>query len=228
MNHVINNPDDENRPPSAREDIPPAPPKPPEFTKPNISGLAEMIGKARKSPQDVAALVTTTKVHVAMPILKPLTKGKYWRVRTGSEWSYQENSFLMLPPDFDSDRKEFMLVSPVLEEFVKSKPQVRNLARIFGLAFVLDAHGGPAYWALNLSDTGAWGTSARAIVGELQQDWGMLCPEQGRYSCERPEDDLGDPVWPAGDPNTWLEKAFTGRVIESEDHPEIKKLLGKK
>lgn len=195
---------------------------------PGPDDLASIIRRARKAPEEVAALVSMKKEHVAVSIMKPPTKGKYWRVRDGEGWSYQENSFLMLPPEFEGDRKDFLLVRPDLEEFVLSKPQLRAVVRTVGLAFMVDAHGGPAYWALNLGDSRNWGASARAIVAELTSAWGTVCSEAGRYVLVRPEDDLGEPIWPVGSPDDWLGRAFKDRIIDSKDHPEIKKLLGKK
>jgi len=195
---------------------------------PEGDALTAMILRARKAPEDVAALIKTRKEILNIPILKTPAKTKYWRAREGEEWSYSHNSYLLLPPDFGGDRREFMLVAPALEEFVRSKKQLEKAVKLFGLAAIVDVHGSPAFWALNLADTGAWGTSARAIVEEMKTDWAMVCAETDRYVCVRPEDDLGEPTWPPGEPMDWLKKAFDGRIIDSEDHPEIKKLLGKK
>ena len=190
--------------------------------------FAALIRKARKEPNEVAALVATRKKHLAIPIMKPPAKGKFWRVREGDGWTYQENIFLLLPADFDMDRREFQLIRPDLEDFVMSKPQLRAATKTFGLAFMVDTFGAPACWALNLADTGNWGTSARNIAEELKHGWGAVISESGRYVCVRPEDELGDPVWPEGGPDEWLAKAFSGRVIDSENHPEFNKLLGRK
>ena len=190
--------------------------------------MASIILRARKLPEEVAALVTSKKEFVAVPIVKTPPKGKYVRVRDGDEWDFKSHAFLMLPADFGSDRREYLMVHPRLEEFVQSKRQLRSAMKLLGLAFVVDMHGCPAFWALNLGDSGNWGTSARMIAEELKHDWGMVCADKSAYVLERPEDDLGEPMWPEGSVEYWLSKAFTDHLIDSEDHPEIKKLLGKK
>jgi hypothetical protein len=189
--------------------------------------LASIIFRARKSPEEVAALMSSKKEYLTTPVGKA-PKEKYIRVRAGEEWDYRLHAYLMLPDSFGGGRRDFLLIHPDLEDFVESKRQLRKATKVFGLAFIVDAQGSPAFWVLNLSDTSDWGKSARVIVEELKEDWGMVCSDDGCYVLERPADDLGEPAWPDESPQEWLKKAFKDRIIDSEDHPEIKKLLGKK
>jgi hypothetical protein len=195
--------------------------------KVNDEELGDAILRARKSPADVAVLVTAKKHHVSIPIAKPSGTGKYLRAREGDEWSPAANAFLMFDPR-RSEQKEYLMVHPDLEEFVRSKKQLAAAMRTIGLAFMVDASGSPSYWPLNLQDTGDWGTSARLAVEDMQTNWGMVVNDGDHWAVEHPEDDLGDPTWPPGSADEWLLKAFRERIVDTVDHPVIKKLLGKK
>lgn len=189
--------------------------------------LITMIRKARKAPEEVAALTAVRREEVVIPIMKPLKNGVYWRVRPEEEWHFSRHSLLLLQSDRDTARSDFMLISSNIAEFVHSKVQIRSAVRTFGLALAVNTFGSPAFWALNLNDPGAWGTSAREIAERLTGSWGMVIPDEGRYSMAVPEGDLGAPKWPDGSPDELLKIAFEGRFIASEDHPVFQKLLGK-
>jgi hypothetical protein len=93
---------------------------------------------------------------------------------------------------------------------------------------LIDPRGNLAYWAVNMEDTSSWGTSSREIARKMTDTWCMVVSNtaSGRYERETPEGDLGKPRWPELEPIECLEKAFKDRIVDSEDHPIIKKLLG--
>lgn len=189
--------------------------------------LLSLIQLARKRPEEVATLLKTKKEFVTVPIAKTPPKGLYYRVREGDDWHYTVQTYMMLPPDFGVGRKDYLLVNPILNDFVAAKGQIRSAVKPLGLAFVVNVNGEPSFWALNLGDSGPWGASARVIAEKLKTQWGMVCTGPSSYVLELPEGDLGEPSWPEGSPNDWLMKAFRGRIIDSEDHPEFNRLLGK-
>ncbi|MCH7226869.1 hypothetical protein [Haloferula sp. A504] len=65
----------------------------------------------------------------------------------------------------------------------------------------------------------------RRLIGE----WGMIKADSAAkgYNLERPEDDLGKPVWAPGSYEDWFVKGFSDKLLDSEDHPVLRELQGR-
>jgi hypothetical protein len=64
----------------------------------------------------------------------------------------------------------------------------------------------------------------------LTVEWGMLKSDQGAksYVLEKPNDDLGAPNWPAGSYDDWFVKGLSDKLIDTQDHPVLRELQGRK
>lgn len=190
------------------------------------SDIRSLIHNARKSPDEMASHFAARKVHVSVPVFKSPPNDSYLLVRKDGDWHYSKNAYLLLPPLPRLGNREFQFLSPVFEDFVKSNKKLAKAFKMYGLAFLVNSDGSPGIWALNLGDKGTWGPSARQGAEFMSKSWGMVLSENDHYVVETPDGDLGEPKWPDGTPDDWLVKAFSDKVIDNENHPLIKKLLG--
>src|SRR5262249_12320235 len=82
-------------------------------------------------------------------------------------------------------------------------------------------------WVMKYSDT-EWYTSCLAAMKHAMEKWVKVFPNDGNtaYETLEPLDDLGEPTWPEVTLETYFERAFDKRVIDSLDHKVVKRLLG--
>ena len=74
----------------------------------------------------------------------------------------------------------------------------------------------------------AWTDTAQEAMRLAQEHWVRLMPDMGlgAYCIYRAEGQLSDPVWPDKSFEELLEIAFKDRVIDSPDHPVVRRLRG--
>jgi hypothetical protein len=74
----------------------------------------------------------------------------------------------------------------------------------------------------------AWTETAQEAMHLAQEHWIRLMPDMslGAYRIYRAEGQLSDPAWPDRPFEELLEIAFRGRVIDSSDHPVVRRLRG--
>jgi hypothetical protein len=78
------------------------------------------------------------------------------------------------------------------------------------------------------SSGNAWQDSAQQGCEVAKKTWVRLVADMslGAYRLWAAQGDLSEPEWPGKPLNELLEIAFRGRVIESEDHPIVRRLRG--
>lgn len=93
----------------------------------------------------------------------------------------------------------------------------------------INLEGGVNFWHLKIPErSNTWSDSALEIAGAAQSAWRRMVPNMGvraydAYAMNAPKP---PPTWPSPDEiHTLLERAVGGRIITSEDHPEISKLF---
>ena len=192
--------------------------------------LRNQILAARKSPEEVGRLLQTQTEQLSVPVHNRPPDSEYWRVRKEPGWMPEETEVLLLRRKKARGGPEFLLVLPHMEPLFNSDPRLRNLVRHYFLAFIVNAHGGVGWWAVPSRSEHNWHSSARTTMRRLVSEWGMVKSEMRSetYKIELPDDDLGEPQWPAGSYDDWFLKGFTDKVLDSEDHPVLKDLRGKK
>lgn len=191
--------------------------------------IRENILAARKTPQEVAQLISAQTEQLTCPVYKRPPDSAFWRVRTGGDWDPSKTEVLLLPRKESGGGPEFLLVLPELEALVKSDPRLRNLVRYHHLAFVVDARGRVGWWAVPSRSENDWHVSARIAMRHLADHWGMVKSDQTAqtYKLERPTDDLGEPQWPVGSYDDWFVKGLADKVIDSTEHPVLRELQGR-
>ena len=86
--------------------------------------------------------------------------------------------------------------------------------------------------AISLPDEGgrrnAWAEAAREAAETGKQKWVRMVADMalGAYRIYLAEGDLPDPLWPAKTLAELLKLAFKGRIVDSIDHPVVRRLRG--
>lgn len=194
---------------------------------PSPSDMRSLIRAARKDADQVGVLEGGETVQMSVSVVKRPPDGSFWRVRDEDGWRAPNNMFSLLPPKMEGDRKEYLLVTPEMEEILGSDERTSNLVQPHMLAFMVNTRGEAKWWAVHATASHSWASSARAAMREMQQTWGMVKALGQGYAVKKPMDNLGEPVWPKGDATEWLMRAFEGRVIDSPEHPVVKQLQGR-
>jgi len=86
----------------------------------------------------------------------------------------------------------------------------------------------PVKVANDNSSGNAWQDSAHQGCEVAKKTWVRLVADMslGAYRIWAAQGDLSEPEWPTKPLNELLEIAFKGRVIDSEDHPVVRRLRG--
>ena len=191
-----------------------------------VPSIRSKILAARKAPEDVARLIASQTEQLTVPVFKRPPDGVFWRVRGGGEWDPQLSELLLLPRKDVGGGPEVLLVLPELEPLFNNDNRLRNLIRYYHLAFIIDSRGRVGWWAVPSRSENDWHISARTAMRHLMGEWGMMKSDQGGkgYKLEKPIDNLGEPMWPAGSYEDWYLKGLSDKLIDSPDHPVLREL----
>lgn len=145
------------------------------------------------------------------------------------------NEFVRVNPDpamslatsifVDAERETYFVAPSVRDSLVAGVKAVLLVPAVNqrGLFFI---------WPIALGDgTGrknAWHETAREAAELAKRDWIKLVSDMagGCYRIYRAKGKLADPVFPEKSLEELLRLAFRGRVIDHEDHPVVKQVLG--
>jgi hypothetical protein len=167
----------------------------------------------------IDATVGITQLVTHIPVRKP-KKTEFFRVNPQA--TYQIETQIVEEPE----TQEFFLVAPSMHG------QLTGEGKIVRLVLAVTAQGAPFLWPLTLPDPNgrrnAWADTALQAAAHARQDWIRLKPEggQGCYLLYRAQGPLGNPAWPDKPFNEILRIAFQGRIIDSPEHPVVRRLRG--
>lgn len=174
----------------------------------------------RLSP-DQTATIGVKKVLMAVPVRKP---DRSWFVRSHPDEAYRLQTMVL---ELKEDR-EIYLVAPSLrpelatEALFKPKMLVTAINRQ-GVLFL---------WEVNLPRPDGrvdhWSRSALEAVGMASTAWVRVAANMslGAYDVFQANGQLSDPEWPNTTFHDLLRIAFKDRLINSLDHPVLRKLRG--
>ncbi len=175
---------------------------------------------ALRLTQSYAALAATRKIITQVPIRKP-DKQWYFRVHPDPKWRF-EAAIL----DFKEDRNECYVVVPELYPELSLEVAPKALFTTINRQKVL------TLWPVKLpGEDGridSWNQSALEAAERAKHRWIRLVPNMGLggYDLYEAQGDLPEPEWPDLSFEQILKIAFKGRVINSPDHPALKRLRG--
>jgi hypothetical protein len=202
--------------PSDNGAAPPAPPAPP--AKPPASDIFADLGSLRLS-QDFDASLGVKKTLLTVPVKKP---AKEWFIRTNPELRIE--TYVL---DLKEDREVYLVSRELWSELAsESTFGPRALYAAMNRQNVL------FIWPIRLPGADGkideWNRSALEAASMAETKWMRVASNMalGAYDVFQATADWPEPEWPALPFNEILRIAFKGRVIETMDHPTLKRLRG--
>lgn len=174
---------------------------------------------ALRLPQDFSLIGGVKKVVVSVPVKKPSNQ-TYVKVRSGEEWRFAA-AILQLQEDGEN-----YLVLPSLY------PELAQEARPKLIYTGITRDGNVFLWPVNLPGpdgrTDTWSQSAHAAAGLAENSWVRLVSNRavGAYDVMEASNLADEPTWPSLSLQEIINLAFKGRIIDSLDHPVLKRLRG--
>jgi hypothetical protein len=191
-----------------------------EFTPPINTNVFADISKVRVSHGGL--MVGTREIVSKIPVRKP-ARQEFYRVRVGEEWSLVTYAFE------DKDTREIYFVPP---EMVRSVFALGELLTV-KLVPAVTKQGVTLLIPAKLPSEGTsmtgWHETMLVAIERAKTSWIRVSADMalGGYRVFAAVGDLGEPEFPDMSLSEMLEIAFKGRVIDSEDHPVFRKLVGR-
>jgi hypothetical protein len=166
-----------------------------------------------------AAGLGVQEIGLHLPVRKPI-RHEFFRVHPDPNMSIVTSVYA------DKDEGVTYYVTPTMRDALLGE------ARPALLLPVITTQRGLMMWPLMLAlDTGrrnAWADTAREAVEHAKKDWVRMFSDRalGAYRILKAEAALPDPKWPDKPLEQLLEAAFKDLVIDSEDHPVVRRLRG--
>ena len=163
----------------------------------------------------------TQEVLTHVPLERP-KRHEFFRTYSDPAWSLTTSIVF----DDEGFGRDAYLVLPNM------RATLLGDARPVLLVPVITRQGVFKYWPLKLplddGRTSPWFDSAREALELSKNHWVCMKPDiaLGAYRVTQAVGDIPAPVWPDKQPNELLEIAFRGRIIDSEGHPLVRRLLG--
>jgi hypothetical protein len=172
----------------------------------------------RLSP-DAAAIAGTREVLAHVAVRKP-NRTEFVRVHPDSAMSLVTAVFI------DKEERETFFVAPAMREALvgEIKPVLLMVA--------LTRQGVVFIWPVPMPDESgrrnAWAETARQGAELAKSAWVRLAADLslGAYRLYQAEGALSEPTWSDKPLPDLLEIAFRNRIIDSDDHPVIRRLRG--
>jgi hypothetical protein len=173
---------------------------------------------ALRLPQDFAASVGVKKRLVHVQVTKPRT-GWFVRSRPGDEWRAPVAMIVL------KDEGESYVVHP------KLAADLPDDVVHFELVTAINRHGTVFLWPLrkpNSSRQDTWADSAITACQLAETRWLRITANMhaGAYDVFEAAGQLPEPEWPEESFKALFHLALKDRVIDSIDHPVIRKLKG--
>lgn len=184
-----------------------------------IPGAPALDLASLRLPQDFGSLSGVKKILSTVPTRKPSTQS-FFRVRAGEEYRLQA-AILQMKDDGDC-----FLVMPNL--YAELSQEVRRKVLYTGMT----REGNLFLWPVNLPgedgrlDT--WSQSAHAAAAHAENKWIRLVANRGlgAYDILEARGEYEEPEWPEQSFQEIVNLAFKDKLIQSLDHPVIRRLRG--
>lgn len=167
------------------------------------------------------AAVSVKKVLTTVPVRKP---DKTWFIRVNQDEAFRLQTAVI---DLKEDRETY-LVSPHLWGELAGESTFKPML----LVTAVNKQGVVFLWPCRLpGEDGrldSWGESVLEAVKLAGEGWVRVQANMnlGGYEVSVAGGDLGEPEWPDADLRRLLSVAFRGKVIDTTDHPVLRKLRG--
>jgi hypothetical protein len=182
------------------------------------ASVFENLEALRLSPED-AATVGFREILSRVPVRKP-SRHEFFRVHPDPAMALTTGVFI------DREEREVYFVAPDL------RGEMAGEWRPMMLVTVTTRQNVTLLWPVPLPDeTGRrneWATSARQACEQAKSHWVRLVPDLalGAYRIYLSEGKLSEPDWPDKSLTELLALGFKDRIVDSVDHPVIRRLRG--
>jgi hypothetical protein len=192
------------------------------FSENKISSTTDIfadLDALRLSP-DAAAVAGTTEILSHVPIRKP-NRHEFVRTRPEPEFWFDTGVFE------DKEERETFFVTPAMREALVG--EIRPVL----LVPTMTRQGVLLLWPLKLPTEGqrysGWTETAREAAELAKTKWVRLAADMGLggYRLYQAEGELSEPVWPDKPLTEIMKIAFRERIVDSENHPVIRRLRGR-
>jgi len=185
---------------------------------PSLAGVGHNLEDFRLS-QDFGSMVGVRKEILNVPVRKP-DRQSFIEIHPGETW--RMNALIL---ELREDRENYLVLpnlwNALPEEFIPK------------YLFACQTRQGTNFlWPIRMPGQDGrldqWNQSALTIVNEYQGRWIRVVSnmELGGYEVIVPNGEFPPPTWPEEGFQSLVNKAFRGKVIDSLDHPVIKRLRG--
>lgn len=170
--------------------------------------------------QNFSAVTEVKRVITSVSVRKP-KKQEFFRVRTGEDWWFETLSFR------DEETGEFYLIEPELCGLLGQEARPTCLVLIVTRTSPI-----PILWPLIIPDPDRpndWHVTALDAARRAQHEWVKVTPDMhaGRNDIHVAVSKLDEPDWPEDlEMPDYLRLAFKDRMIDSVNHPVLKRLRG--
>jgi hypothetical protein len=174
---------------------------------------------ALRLSQDMASVTGTREILAHVAVRKP-NRTEFVRVHPDPQMTLLTAVFT------DKEERETFIVAPAMREALLG--EIRPVL----LMTAITRQGVLFVWPVPLPDESgrrnAWSETAREGSELAKSAWVRLAADMslGAYRLYQAEGALSEPTWPDKTLSDLLEIAFRGRIIDSEDHPVVRRLRG--
>lgn len=185
---------------------------------PVVAANGKFDPRALMLSQDFVAMVGVRKEVMRVPIQRPISQ-VFFCPHPDPKWRIQ-----VAVIELKEDRENFLVAPSLLEEL-----QGEWVPKV--LVACQTRQGALFFWPIRLpgpdGKIDTWNEAAMRIASEYGGHWIRLMAnkEVGAYDVVEPVTMFPAPAWPES-PEALMTKAFRDRVINTVDHPVIKRLRG--
>lgn len=184
----------------------------------SAGSIFDNLAAIRLSPE-AAATAGTSEVLRHVPVRKP-SRTEFVRVHPDAEMQIATGVFV------DHEEREVFFVVPEL------RAELAGELKPVLLVTAITRQGVVLLWPVALPDESgrrnAWAETAREACELAKVSWVRLVADMslGAYRIYQAEGQLSDPVWPGKPLPELLKLGFKDRIIDSADHPVVRRLRG--
>jgi len=169
--------------------------------------------------QDFESMAGVRKEILTVPVRKPDRQSFVW-VHPGEDWRMPALIF-----ELKEDRENY-IVRPNLRDEFPGEFTPKYL-------FTAQTRQGTTFlWPVRMPGPDGrldpWNQSALVIINEYSGKWIRVLSnrDSGSYEVVTPDNEFPPPVWPPEGFPSLVNKAFRGKIIDTLDHPVLKRLRG--
>jgi len=155
------------------------------------------------------------------PTFGKMNKHRFCRVHPGVEYKFR-----CLLVD-DKENGETYLAAPSMAGHLGSLATAKTIRLAVDNSGIPKLIGEPD---IDLSGRrNLWQSSYKDAINQAENNWVRVEANMkaGQYEITKSSNDLGDPKWPNQTMEELINDAFSGRIIDSPDHPYIRQIQGR-